>query len=252
MLTFEEWRHTYADVFETDDAARAAWTAACNRGYRTGMQDTRALLAAHSAGAARVPVETAQPWRVVNDSLIGRGLALQRPFVLKRGDMECYCPDGRLKRWKSETEAQRACNRLNTGRADELEALKADNARLLDSLTKESNARCEAEDKLAAMTDAARHLSNLLARIHRDGGHYEAEHGTDKAVADADDKVARLITQTDAARDVVEAARIVLGAGLAKDISGNGVKVFVTSVSAAERLSAANAEIERIDRAKGE
>lgn len=38
---------------------------------------------------------------------------------------------------------------------DELEALKADNARLLDSLTKESNARCEAEDRLVAMTDAA-------------------------------------------------------------------------------------------------
>ena len=54
MLTFEEWRHTYADVFETDDAARAAWTAACNRGYHAGMQDTRALLAAHSAGAQRV------------------------------------------------------------------------------------------------------------------------------------------------------------------------------------------------------
>lgn len=51
MLTFEEWRHTYADVFETDDAARAAWTAASNKGYSAGVQDTRELLAAHSAGA---------------------------------------------------------------------------------------------------------------------------------------------------------------------------------------------------------
>lgn len=33
-------------------------------------------------------------------------------------------------------------------------------------------------------------LSNLLCRIHGDGGHYEAEHGTDKAVVDADIKVA--------------------------------------------------------------
>ena len=29
------------------------------------------------------------------------------------------------------------------------------------------------------------HLGNLLAVLHGDGGHYEAEHGTDKAVADA-------------------------------------------------------------------
>lgn len=51
MLTFEEWRHTYADVFETDDAARAAWTAASNKGYSAGVQDTRELLTAHNAGA---------------------------------------------------------------------------------------------------------------------------------------------------------------------------------------------------------
>lgn len=54
MLTFEEWRHTYADVFETDDAARAAWTASCNKGYRAGVQDTRELLAAHNAGAQEI------------------------------------------------------------------------------------------------------------------------------------------------------------------------------------------------------
>lgn len=36
------------------------------------------------------------------------------------------------------------------------------------------------------------HLSNLLARIHRDGGHYEAEHGTEKAVAEADKRIAEL------------------------------------------------------------
>ncbi|MBV5322597.1 MAG: hypothetical protein JZU60_02030 [Ilumatobacteraceae bacterium] len=29
------------------------------------------------------------------------------------------------------------------------------------------------------------HLGNLLAVIHRDGGHYQDAHGTDKAVADA-------------------------------------------------------------------
>ena len=56
------------------------------------------------------------PWRVVNDPQAGRGLAFHRPFVLQRretGCTICYCPDERLKRWKSETEAQRVCNRLN-------------------------------------------------------------------------------------------------------------------------------------------
>lgn len=39
---------------------------------------------------------------------------------------------------------------------------------------------------------AQRHTSELLARIHRDGGHYEADHGTSKAAADADTIVANL------------------------------------------------------------
>jgi hypothetical protein len=42
------------------------------------------------------------------------------------------------------------------------------------------------------------HLGNLLARIHRDGGHYESEHGTDKAAEDADLIVANLYGQVDA------------------------------------------------------
>lgn len=46
---------------------------------------------------------------------------------------------------------------------------------------------------------AKQQLSNLLARIHRDGGHYEAEHGTDKAVDDADTIVANLNAAADAA-----------------------------------------------------
>lgn len=49
--------------------------------------------------------------------------------------------------------------------------------------------------KAALEWQAARHtphLSNLLARIHRDGGHYEAEHGTEKAVAEAEKRIAEL------------------------------------------------------------
>lgn len=35
-------------------------------------------------------------------------------------------------------------------------------------------------------------LNNLLARIHRDGGHYIAEHGLGQALRSADIKVAKL------------------------------------------------------------
>jgi len=40
------------------------------------------------------------------------------------------------------------------------------------------------------MEKSASHmLSELLALIHADGGHYETEHGTKKAVNDAMDKI---------------------------------------------------------------
>ena len=43
-----------------------------------------------------------------------------------------------------------------------------------------------------ALRIAEERLSSLLARVHRDGGHYEAAHGTEKAWADADEIVARI------------------------------------------------------------
>lgn len=42
-------------------------------------------------------------------------------------------------------------------------------------------------------------LVNLLCRIHRDGGHYITKHGIDKAVIDADVRVAQLNALTDTA-----------------------------------------------------
>ena len=53
--------------------------------------------------------------------------------------------------------------------------------------------RCkyELENEMMWMpTDALKHaLSNLLATIHHDGGHYEVKHGTLKAVEDAKESV---------------------------------------------------------------
>lgn len=56
--------------------------------------------------------------------------------------------------------------------------------------------------------EARHHLSNLLARIHRDGGHCEAEHGTVKSVVSAEqiivDMLASRISATTRAEDAEE------------------------------------------------
>lgn len=51
------------------------------------------------------------------------------------------------------------------------------------------------EQALAAQQEPVaweQELANILCRIHRDGGHYVAEHGWRKAIDDADLKVAQL------------------------------------------------------------
>lgn len=50
----------------------------------------------------------------------------------------------------------------------------------------------------------ARMLRELLARIHRDGGHYVAQHGLNKAVEDADRIVSNLIQQQNLLDEVLE------------------------------------------------
>jgi hypothetical protein len=54
----------------------------------------------------------------------------------------------------------------------------------------------KAMDELAdRCAKAEGHLGNLLARIHRDGEHYQSEHGTEKAVHDAEQLVAKLYSE---------------------------------------------------------
>lgn len=48
-------------------------------------------------------------------------------------------------------------------------------------------------DAALSASPAPDHLGNLLARIHRDGGQYQAEHGTEKAVAEADRIVSEMM-----------------------------------------------------------
>lgn len=82
-----------------------------------------------------------------------------------------------------------AVARSNTHYAEvELRTNTAVVAAIVDSTIRVAVAKAEAE------RDKARtHTSSLLARIHGDGGHYEGQHGTSKAVEDAAAIVAKLI-----------------------------------------------------------
>lgn len=55
-------------------------------------------------------------------------------------------------------------------------------------------------------------LGNLIARIHRDGGHYIQEHGWTKAEADADAQVVAWLAATDRIAELEEALRELLEA----------------------------------------
>jgi hypothetical protein len=52
--------------------------------------------------------------------------------------------------------------------------------------------------RVLELLDSHRHLRNLLARIHRDGGHHTEACGLEKSVADADAAVAMYIGAYDA------------------------------------------------------
>ena len=94
-------------------------------------------------------------------------------------------------------------------------------------------------------TDASRHLSDLLARIHRDGGHYETQYGTEKATADAEMKVAQLNEMTDAARGVKRWREKIIQAMRAPSRGD-----FTIAINAIVREM--TTEIERLARTKGE
>jgi len=51
---------------------------------------------------------------------------------------------------------------------------------------------CEAARRLRSQSDLKSELSNLLALIHRDGGHHEQEVGTVQAIRDAEEVVKKL------------------------------------------------------------
>jgi hypothetical protein len=73
--------------------------------------------------------------------------------------------------------------------AGEIVRLKDENQRLSHS-NESFKATVRWDAVMAAeITKLERHLGNLLAIVHSDGGHYAAEHGIEKAVADAPDAI---------------------------------------------------------------
>lgn len=50
--------------------------------------------------------------------------------------------------------------------------------------------------------EAVKHLGNLLARLHRDGGHYQTKYGTKKAAEDADSIILALRVVWEGARQI--------------------------------------------------
>ena len=83
--------------------------------------------------------------------------------------------------------------------------------------------------------EALRAAGNLLAVIHRDGGHYIQEHGWKKAGEDAEAEVLRLRSERESAETLAEAAAPVVSA-LQADPALPPSKTDVETL--AERLSA--------------
>jgi len=78
-------------------------------------------------------------------------------------------------------------------------------AKFAEQKYREANASIDRAIAALASIPTGRDLDNLLAVIHRDGGHYQAAHGREKAVVDAMQIVLGLIADREGIRAAVEA-----------------------------------------------
>ena len=85
----------------------------------------------------------------------------------------------------------------------------------LDAASCSSFAKLEAAEALRQQHDEIdrlkrerHHIYDLLARIHRDGGQYAAEHGVEKACEDAESQVAAWLDTISGVDALIEQARI--------------------------------------------
>ena len=64
-----------------------------------------------------------------------------------------------------------------------------------------------ANERIAELEKSEEHLGNILAMLHRDGGHYQGEHGTDNAVGEATMVWSELILRAEKTEADLAAAR---------------------------------------------
>jgi hypothetical protein len=98
---------------------------------------------------------------------------IKRWKINRSGWME-GCASGSLVMYDDHVKALEAANARITTLLQDIEDLKHDNASMLDSLTKESVARCEAEDKLEIATQELKNIANADTIAWDDPTEYEA------------------------------------------------------------------------------
>ena len=87
------------------------------------------------------------------------------------------------------------------------------------------------------------HIYDLLARIHRDGGQYTAEHGVEKSCDDAEAQVVTWIDTISGIDSLIEQARIAereacaavceaISTGLSAYRDGHGASAYLAAISA--------------------
>ena len=67
---------------------------------------------------------------------------------------------------------------------------------------------CRGDAEIERLKRERHHIYDLLARIHRDGGQYAAEHGVEKACDDAESQVAAWLDTINSVDALIEQARI--------------------------------------------
>lgn len=121
-------------------------------------------------------------------------------ITVKRGEPVIVLPD-----WVQEIEALKAANTRLSERVKELEEENADLADLQYPWKEEHDRAETAETRVQELEKSA---GEILALIHGDGGHYQAEYGTAKALRDAKDKYFECVQKRD--RETTQlAARLV-------------------------------------------
>ena len=75
-------------------------------------------------------------------------------------------------------------------------------------ITQIDNMSCWPDAEIERLKRERQHIYDLLARIHRDGGQYTAEHGVEKSCDDAEAQVAAWLETIDGIDALIEEVRI--------------------------------------------